>query len=205
MQKTTKFLSLLIALLIMMISMPVLGVIVSLKEETRFELISNPSTSVSHAPILINNNTELDTFCFGQGTDGLSWATAHVIEDYEINAGGSGAALFIQNTDLFLIIRNITATNAGASVDAGIVLKNCTNVKITNCTTYSNGIHGISLQQTSNSIILDNWISVPKLRRIFNFNRNTTILLEHVFSHQSSIITRSAGGNKNFSCSQNIM
>jgi len=197
MQKTTKFLSLLIALLIMMISMPVLGVIVSLKEETRFELISNPSTSVSHAPILINNNTELDTFCFGQGTDGLSWATAHVIEDYEINAGGSGAALFIQNTDLFLIIRNITATNAGASVDAGIVLKNCTNVKITNCTTYSNGIHGISLQQTSNSIILDNTVFSNPICGIDVYESYNNIVLENNANNNNFHGITIWGGNNN--------
>ncbi|MFX0026940.1 MAG: nitrous oxide reductase family maturation protein NosD [Candidatus Hermodarchaeota archaeon] len=156
MQRTKKFILLLIALLIIMVSIPVLGVIVCLKDETRIESISNPCTSVSHPPIIINNNTELDTFCFGQGTDGMSWLTAHVIEDYEIDAGGSGAALFIQNTNLFLIIRNITATDAGASVDAGILLKNCTNVKITNCTAHNNGFHGISIQETSNSFLLDN-------------------------------------------------
>ena len=59
-------------------------------EKIRGNLLVSPVAAEVHSPISINGDAELTAFCAGNDTDGLSWATAHMIKDYEINAGGSG-------------------------------------------------------------------------------------------------------------------
>ena len=49
--------------------------------------------SESHDPVYIVGNAALDAFCSGNGTDGLTPATAHVIGGYDIDAGGSGSCI----------------------------------------------------------------------------------------------------------------
>lgn len=93
-----------------------------------------PKTSyVSHAPIDIDGNTEIDTFFSGDGTDGLSWETAHIIENLEINGTGNSAIL-IQNSDRYIIIKNCYLYNWESYWGGGfqgITLRNCQNIKIT--------------------------------------------------------------------------
>ncbi|MHA1717403.1 MAG: PKD domain-containing protein [Promethearchaeota archaeon] len=91
-------------------------------------------SSVSHSPIFINGDSELDAFCAGNGTDGLTPATAHVIENYEIDGSGLDTPIHIRSTTRYLIIRNCTLSNSGTGVfDAGIRLYHCQNVKIVDC------------------------------------------------------------------------
>ena len=61
------------------------------------------TSHADHAPISINGNVALDAFCAGNGTDGLSWATAYVIKDYAINGNG-GDCIDIASTNQYLII-----------------------------------------------------------------------------------------------------
>lgn len=70
-----------------------------------------PSASSVHPRIAINNNSELDAFCAGNGTDGLSWETAHVIRDLVITGSVSTPAVQIKNIDRYLIIENCTMVN----------------------------------------------------------------------------------------------
>ena len=46
----------------------------------------------------------MDTFFAGNGTDGLSFDTAYVLEDFEIDAGGVGSAIRLANTNRYLVI-----------------------------------------------------------------------------------------------------
>jgi parallel beta-helix repeat protein len=103
-----------------------------------------PKTSVVHGPISITGNAQLDAFCAGNGTDGLSWGTAHVIEDLEIEISGAWVhGIEIINTNRFLIIRNCSILTSGGMVeDSGIKLSSCNNIRIENSTIH--GIEGVS-------------------------------------------------------------
>jgi parallel beta-helix repeat protein len=112
--------------------------------------------ATSHSPISVNGNSELDIFFSGEGTDGLSWNSAHIIEDLEIDASGSGSCIDILNTNRFLIIRNCDLINSGLSFgEAGIALDNCSNVKIEGCNSHNNR-NGIFLFDCLYITILNN-------------------------------------------------
>ncbi|MHA1475998.1 MAG: right-handed parallel beta-helix repeat-containing protein [Promethearchaeota archaeon] len=120
-------------------------------------LLISPLTAEVHSEISIIGDTALDDFCDGNGTDGSSWANAHVIKDYIIDAGADGNAIEINDTTLYLIIQNCTVTNSGSGVfDAGIYLNNCTNVKITGCNSSNNNNLGFYLYESSNNSLLGN-------------------------------------------------
>ena len=142
-----------------MISIP-LTIRMHVKEDIGDAYFSVPAASVSHSRIEIVGNGALDSFCSGQGTDGLSWATAHVIENFEIDAGGSGhSGILIINTDRFLIIRNCTVINAQRTqpvdIPAGIKVTDCNNVNITNCNT-TNNLWGINMWTSAYISVSDN-------------------------------------------------
>jgi len=127
--------------------------------------VSIPKASTTHSPISIDGNAALDAFCVGKGTDGLSWDTAHVIEDLEIDAEGVGSGIDIRNTNRFLIIRRCTIINSGNSTitipswmiyaDSGIFLYSVNNVKIIKCNVNNNYV-GISLVESNYNNISDN-------------------------------------------------
>ena len=145
----------------------ILGVVLSsllfsmIQEEYMYINRSIPKASTIHSPISINGNGALDAFCAGNGTDGLSWDTAHVIEGFEIDAGGIGSGIYIRNTDRFLIIRNSNIINSGLKdyrpvyVDSGIALGNVKNIKISKCNLNDNH-HGLSLYNMNNCNIWNN-------------------------------------------------
>jgi parallel beta-helix repeat protein len=115
------------------------------------------AASSAHAPILIDGNAALDAFCLGNGTTGLTPATAHVIHDYDVNASYSGSGIVIQNTTRYLVIRNCTATGSGSvTTNAGFKLVNCTNVNITGCNASRNWGSGIYLFHCNESTISGN-------------------------------------------------
>ncbi len=117
---------------------------------------------IESAPLNIDGNSALDAFCAGNGTDGLSWETAHVIENITIHR--SEMCINFQNLSNFLIIRNCTLRsyyNSCISVTRtsyiGIMLRNCTRIKIVDCQLI--GFYtGIYLINVSNVIISRNHI-----------------------------------------------
>lgn len=122
-------------------------------------LLISPLTAEVHSEISIIGDTALDDFCDGNGTDGSSWANAHVIKDYVIDAGASGSAIEISDVTLYLIIQNCTVTNSGSGgIDAGIKLQNCMNVRITGCNSSNNNL-GFYLYESSNNSLLGNNVS----------------------------------------------
>ncbi len=96
-----------------------------------FPSYSVPSSSTPHSQIIILGNAELDAFCAGNGTDGLSWETAHVIENYEIVAS-SQAAFDIEATDRYLIIRNCNFRCTILHWE-NLWIDYCENINITDC------------------------------------------------------------------------
>ncbi|MHA1370749.1 MAG: right-handed parallel beta-helix repeat-containing protein [Promethearchaeota archaeon] len=88
---------------------------------------------ISHPSIYIDGNDDLDSFFAGNNTDGLLWETAFLIENLEIDAGGSGSAIRIINTTRYLIIAGCLLKNSGDLFwESGIDIRNCRNIKIMN-------------------------------------------------------------------------
>jgi hypothetical protein len=127
MQKKRIVLTILITLVLNFTIYPIYRNVTDLENEKKNLDFLKPFSAEIHSKIYIDGNSALDAFCSGDGTDGLSWASAHVIEDYEIDAGGSGSGIYISNTDRYLIIRNCTLSNSGISIWS------CSNIKVMNC------------------------------------------------------------------------
>ena len=78
--------------------------------------------------------------CTGNGT----YSEPYVIEDLEIDGGGSGSCIFIENSDVYFRIENCSVYNSGPSFpDAGIRLSNVNNSLIiaNNCSLNYCGIY----------------------------------------------------------------
>jgi len=127
--------------------------------------LSIPKSSVVFSPFEIDGNAELDTWAITNSpdTDGLSWTTAHVIEDYEIDASSATYGIRIMNTNKCLIIRNCEVSMASRD---GIALMMCENVKIMDCNLYDNEQCGLRLASSSDLVVSDN----VARRNTFGFN-----------------------------------
>ena len=121
--------------------------ITSMQHHSGFQLI--PGTiqeSVVHSKINLNGNAQLSTFFVGNMSDG-SAGNPYIMENFEINAGGTGSAIYIRNTNKHIIIQNCIVRGSGIMIfSAGIFLYNCTNVIIRWNTATQNGN---ALQATS--------------------------------------------------------
>ncbi|MFX0186411.1 MAG: nitrous oxide reductase family maturation protein NosD [Candidatus Hodarchaeota archaeon] len=91
-------------------------------------------------------------WCSGSGTP----ADPYVIDGLEINAGGSGSGIIIENSNAYFRIENCIVYHSGSDfMDAGIKFYNTNNGTIINndCSLNENGIH---LEQSNNNTISGN-------------------------------------------------
>jgi len=115
-------------------------------------------TSEVSGKIHINGNSGWTTFkgagkCTGFGT----YSQPYVIEDLEIDGGGSGSCILIENSNVYFEIENCTIYNSGGSSgDAGIHLSNLYNGKLINNTISFNQGDGIYLSDCFNIEVLEN-------------------------------------------------
>jgi parallel beta-helix repeat protein len=109
---------------------------------------NDPSSSLTiHAPITIDGNAALDTFCtLGDGTFG----NPYIIENYSIDGLGN-EGIDIRNTDKYLEIRNCKVENG----TYGIYFNNCTRVNVTN-NQVGKSAYGIYLGGSVNNTIFNN-------------------------------------------------
>ena len=71
--------------------------------------------------IHINNNWS-DAKVAGICTDSSTYSDPYIIEDLEIDGGGSGSCIFIENSNIPFRIENCTIYNSGRnSGDSGII------------------------------------------------------------------------------------
>ncbi|MHA1716018.1 MAG: right-handed parallel beta-helix repeat-containing protein [Promethearchaeota archaeon] len=109
--------------------------------------------SAIHPPIYIDGDAALLAFPNKTCGDGSSWAQAVIIENLEIDGNASASPIEIRNTALYLVIRNCTLYNSSNTGSAtGIVLYNCSNVNVTNCSLTCNQ-HGVFCSMSSNTIV----------------------------------------------------
>ena len=165
--------------------------------EIKAAILLNP-----HEPIRIDGNVELDAFCAGNGTDGLSWETAFKIENYSITSG-KDSGISIKNTDRFLIIKNCSienfdsywATPNGTYYEKGIEIKECSNVKITMCSLTENR-YGVYLDSSFNNFIIQNNCSYNDWGLTLVNSEYTTIFNNTAF-HSGEIGINLIGCNQN--------
>ncbi len=121
--------------------------------------IGIPNASIIHDPIYIDGDIAMDAFFAGNGTDGLSYETAYVLEDLEIDAGGVGSAIRLENTSRYLIIRNCTVNGAEFTYgEAGIALHGVNNVYITENNIQFNNLVGVFFFESSHNEVFQNHI-----------------------------------------------
>jgi parallel beta-helix repeat protein len=129
------------------------------EEIERQELMNNdgvisPQSASSHAPISLDGNSSLDSFCtIGSGTE----EEPYIIENYEIDAA-SAHGIEIMNTSAYLEIRSCVITNSLTNMNYGIYLMNCSNVNISNNDLSDNFIE-ILLYNSDFNIVSDNLCS----------------------------------------------
>ena len=120
--------------------------------------VKKPFVQASSSSILsleIVGNTELDLYCSGNETDGLSPETAHIIEDLDINGEykDSASRFRLISITRYLIIKNARITGAKSTSlvsGAGIFLDECQNIQFDNCSVFDNGIFGMRIIDSQN-------------------------------------------------------
>ena len=144
--------------------------------------------SSPHSPITIVGNAAMDAFFAGNGTNGLTWATAHVLDNIEINAQSASSGIEINDTTRYLIIRNCTITNSTAYSydDSGIKLSRCTNIQVTNCTLRENFV-GMRANYVRNGFFSNNVVSFNEIGTWYeNMSINNTISGNHFLQNRDS-------------------
>ncbi|NMC05454.1 MAG: PKD domain-containing protein, partial [Candidatus Lokiarchaeota archaeon] len=128
-------------------------------------------------PVRLTSNSQVDAYFSGNGTDGLSFATAHRLQDLKIAAGGGDYCIQLENVDRHVIIENCTLITAYlyASSSAAIKLQNCSNIMVRNNNIRYNSI-GIKHYQTNRCIMENNTISKNSYEGLYIFqSHNMTI------------------------------
>ena len=149
----------------------------------------NIKMSTNHAPIHINGNwsaAKAAGICTGSGT----YNYPYIIENFEIDGGGSGSGIIIENSDVYFKVENCTFINSGSqSNDAGIYLYNIDNGQLINNTCSNNNNYGILLDCYNNN----NTIS----GNIVNSNALVGIYLNY-YSNNNTIFNNTCSNNRIF-------
>ena len=100
-------------------------------------------SEISEKIHIINNSGWVDFRNAGNCTGSGTYSDPYVIEDLEIDGGGFGSPIWIENSNVYFKIENCTVYNTvGIWNDAGIRLSNVTHSQLINntCSSNSNGI-----------------------------------------------------------------
>ncbi len=148
---------------------------------------TKPKISKISPKIYINNNwTDVKAagICIGSGTS----SDPYIIQNLEIDAGGTDFCITIENSQEYFEIKNCTlANNGSSSLEGGIFLNNITNGKIKNNSISLNGptwgeSRGINVRSSSSFAIQENIIQQTGISRgIHLFNSSfITISLNNI-------------------------
>lgn len=143
--------------------------------------------SAVHSKISIVGNAQLNAFFAGNSSDGTI-GNPHIIQGFEINAGGTGSAIYIANTNKHVVIQGCTLQGSGStSGSAGIRLNNCTNVIIRSNSITANAMHGVQVEAGSRFInIIGNTITANTYVGINLYYARDSIISKNVISGVSN-------------------
>ena len=107
-----------------------------------------------HDVIRIDGDTDLANMASSEGWQGNgSVDNPYVIENYDIDAHGAKAAIYLGNISYRVVIRNCTLYNATQIAPygwaAGVALYNATHVLVDNVTSHDNGQYGVFVSSLS--------------------------------------------------------
>ncbi|MFX0138970.1 MAG: nitrous oxide reductase family maturation protein NosD [Candidatus Hodarchaeota archaeon] len=132
----------------------------------------NLKISVVSGKIHINNNwtdTKNVGICMGSG----SYSDPYIIQGLEIDAGGTGNGIFIENSNVYFIIRNCIIYNSGIGIRLDSYVD---NAQLVGNNIYSND-YGIYLYYSDYNIISQNTINNNNEDGIrLSYSQNNTIL-----------------------------
>jgi len=152
--------------------------------------------------IHINNNwtaAKSAGICTGEGTS----SNPYIIQNFEIDAGGSGSCIKIENSDVYFRVENCMLYNAG--VYAGIELNNVTKgiLVINNCTS---SFYGIRLDHWSDNNTITKNICNSNLYGIYLIVANNNFIFDNIVSNNNNTgIGIFSGASFNNLISGNIM
>lgn len=132
-------------------------------ESSESSAINNDNLKISKVAekIYINNNwsdTKTAGICAGSGTE----SDPYIIENLEINGGGIGSCILIENSNDYFKIENCYVHNTGNEYyDAGIKLINVDNGQLINNNATSLAF-GFFLNNSDNTLIIGNRLSCYK-------------------------------------------
>jgi parallel beta-helix repeat protein len=165
-----------------------------------------------HNPIHINGNADFANQAqqegwAGDGTQG----NPYIIEGYDINGNGGTYCIWIENTDVWFVIRNCKVCNATSDAShpwgTGIYLKNVQHGTLVNNNCSGNSEDGISLLSSSNNNITHNNCSGNSYSGISLLSSSNNNITHNYCSNNSyfGIYLRDSSNNKimNNNCSGN--
>jgi parallel beta-helix repeat protein len=160
-----------------LISKPLL---ISLKTSNETYVGVPNSALTPHAPISIDGNVSLDSFCtVGDG----SFTTPYIIENYEIEAI-TAHGIDIMNTNAYLVIRNCVIENGSSNNFHGISLDNCSNVNISG-NIANNNSNGITLPNSYNLTLTGNTVSNNILYGFYMYRSHNNTLSGNTASNNN--------------------
>jgi len=117
-----------------------------------------PNSAASHPPIFIDGDDLANDWDDCDAVTGSGTIEEpYVIEDLEIDAGGSGSGIYIRDSTAYLNIVNCELINSGSSSrDSGIRVENCENLNISDCNVKLNTGNGIYLYSSTDNTLTGN-------------------------------------------------
>ncbi|NOQ54529.1 MAG: hypothetical protein GQ558_07995 [Thermoplasmata archaeon] len=120
--------------------------------------VASEDGRISHEPIIITGDEEMDGFPDWASGDGLTAETAYVLEGFSIDGIGEASSISISMTNRHLIIRDCELLASDGSQDPSVVLDDSRNITITECDFPGSG-SAILLQSCRFIIVKDNRIT----------------------------------------------
>ncbi len=200
MQRQNKYIGVISFLLLCGIIYPIAQKVGKTTQNKKFSTFLTPLAAISHSPINISGDVELDNFSIKTG-NGTS-EDPYVIENLEINADGSKSGIEIRDTSKYLYIRNCTIINSELEESSngygwgGITLDNCSNVNIIGCT-FKDNYNGIYLNNSDQNTLSENFASYNEGFGIVLFNSSKNIVFNNnaSFNNERGIVLTFSNNN----------
>ncbi len=167
----------------------------------------NVPDSAADSPISLVGNDALDQYCAGNGTDGLSWDTAHIIGNKSIEINSEDVeGISLTSISRFLRLINCTVVSNNLEESRyGLFLDRCSNIYVEN-SSFRRYYHGVFLSYSNNCTIFQNNITENRYSGCKASNSRNNTFLQNNMSNNfkyglwiSGLIENSIVRNNQFS------
>ncbi|MEM3395847.1 MAG: NosD domain-containing protein [Thermoplasmata archaeon] len=186
------------------------GLYLSPQAEVRTRDVGMEIRGTPHAVIHINGNADFATQATSEGWPGDgSQSNPYIIEGYEIDANGGSHCIWIENTNVYFVIRNCKLYNATDSsglfpYSSGICLRDVQFGKLEANHVYGT-FRGVFLDSSHNNIIINNNASGNTYYGIYlTSSTKNTLTLNNGSSNGYEGIRLSSSSNDNHLTNNNV-